>query len=888
MLSLVSKTISLLFVTLSLVAVDLSPLLAQQQNEPPRARRFLPFLDDKQQPAQPTYNNPPATPASPAPAASPPVRRAVPIGDPYGTPQPADLNPTPIRKPEIINPATGTPAPATSPPPARLPPPPTSSQGDASFEYANMVYSYKYYDLAVRQYTQYLQENPQNPNAEAAWYRLGESYTKLRDEAKAEECYRTLIRYFPQGDFAGAASYRLADISYRNGDYRTAARNFQIAEGRATQPEIKLSAAYYRARSLEQLGDTRAAVSIFQDLAQETENNPYGAPSMLFLARLSADGNDKQNALEQFQAIKEAATSPAIEAEATYTLASLNSELGDKEKALELYEEVLANDNPANSFRPLAFFALILNQYNAGKYDEVIETYKTGAFDLDDAARAKLLLMVGNSYRNLEKYTDAVQVYNVVEKYYGHTAEGQEAGYRRLLCFHDFGDPNLADYVDFYVSQQQANAPNLPYIDNAQILKAEYLFNQALTLENDGGDPQPLYLAAAGAYASARPQNLSDELKAARFFRQGWSLAESGQARQAIDSLTEFIVSFRDDPKVPNALAKRALAYKSLQDTTSALGDLKRITDDFPESPIAEFAYQQTALIHGQQRNLQEMVNAFTLLLENFPESKGAAEAQFWIGYGNFELENYEQAINPLDAARKADSVEYHDRATPLIIRSHYNLKQVDPLKKEVSDFLEIKSRASVPPQVLAWLGGQLHERGEYGDAERFLAAASDPENPERTEPGVWQTLAKTRIQLEKYDDAINAVDFYLAAAENNAARARALLDKAVALSGLERYSEAVVAAEEALDLEKQGRVNALARIQLGDIAMAQDLPDEAIKHYTIVSQLFVDPEITPLAIDKTANAYEAAGNIIKAKELRTQRQTKFPEYEPATARAAD
>jgi tetratricopeptide (TPR) repeat protein len=178
----------------------------------------------------------------------------------------------------------------------------------------------------------------------------------------------------------------------------------------------------------------------------------------------------------------------------------------------------------------------------------------------------------------------------------------------------------------------------------------------------------------------------------------------------------------------------------------------------------------------------------------------------------------------------------------------------------------------------------QLFDRGDYPGAENFLTAASNPKAPEQTDPAVWQHLAKTRIQLKKYQGAVQASDFFLASVDSNAARARALLDKSIALSGLKKFKEATVTAEEALNLEKQGRVNALARLQLGDVAMDEGLHDQALKHYTVVSQIFIDPQITPLALEKAATAHEKAGNAEKAAELRAQRKQKFPEYQPAPA----
>ena len=102
----------------------------------------------------------------------------------------------------------------------------------------------------------------------------------------------------------------------------------------------------------------------------------------------------------------------------------------------------------------------------------------------------------------------------------------------------------------------------------------------------------------------------------------------------------------------------------------------------------------------------------------------------------------------------------------------------------------------------------------------------------------------------------------------------------------MKELEKARESARECLKKVKQGRTNAKGRLLLGDIAAAEGDMAGAAREYLVVSQIFSDKEITPIALKKAADAYRKAGDDRKAADLENQLRTAFPEFKGTTASA--
>jgi TolA-binding protein len=286
------------------------------------------------------------------------------------------------------------------------------------------------------------------------------------------------------------------------------------------------------------------------------------------------------------------------------------------------------------------------------------------------------------------------------------------------------------------------------------------------------------------------------------------------------------------------------------------------------------------------------MIQAYRDLLAKFPETEGAGEAHYWIGIGEFDLQRYREALAELLKAREKDP-SLDDKATLRIVISQYHLEDIPQLAIETRRYLENApavpkdqpegvepaKRTPIPPQILEYLGRKLAEAKEWTDAEFFLTALTDPEQPDKTTASVWRLIGDCRAKLKKHAGAIEAFDQFLVQTERPSERASAYLARGVAQLCLRDFEAARNSAQESLRSQKEGRTNAEARLLLGDVSAANGNLEEAAKEYLVVSQIFMDPEITPKALTKAINAYRTLGNQAKAQELTQELSAGYPDY---------
>lgn len=773
----------------------------------------------------------------------------------------------------------------------------TSAQAAAAnledlLEYANLLFSQEKYGVAAGQYRTFIQENPKSPNLQIAWFRLGECYLKVKQDEDAITSFNYLIENFRTGPFVGSAAYRVAVLRLNAQDYRNALTYFEIAKKQLNNPEAKLQAGYYHARCLQLTKKPKEALAAFSQLMDDKpkEDNPFYERAMLETARLQFELGVAEKALETFKSLAESASTKDIKEEAIVRAGLLAAEAGQTEVSEQFLNQALKFSD-TSPWKNLAHIGAIFNAFAAEDYERVIGLYQTGVYTTPDESRAKMLLVVGHSYRIKGDLESALRLYALVEAKFPDRNEGIEAGYRRLQILHQKGDRTLPELAGRFAEKQRRIEPNSKYIDMSWLMAAEWHFNEAETSASGPGSEfaKKHFGDAARAYTRVRLDNIDEKYREVSLYKTGWAQIESGNRRDGILSLTKFLKAHPESSLASSALAKRAVAYQADEDHDYALADFQELAKKHPEAPEVEFALQQVALIFAHQKKTSEMINAYNELLKRFPNTNGAGEAHYWIGVGYFDLEQHQQAIPELEEAREMDP-EYDDKATLRLVICHYQLENIDKLATEAKRYIENappedsgakKKRGTIPPPVIEYLGKKLAANSDHERAEYFLSLVSTPEDPGKTSGAIWKQLAESRKVLKKHVLSIVAWDNYLLATERPSERAIAYLQRGVSQLCMQDYEAARNSAQESLRSQKEGRTNAEARILLGDIAAANGRLEEAAREYLVVSQIFTDPEVTPKALIKVIKAYQSLGNREKAQELQQELSKSFPNYNP-------
>lgn len=782
------------------------------------------------------------------------------------------------------------PAPVTALPPTQATPVP-----EDILSYADLLYSKEQFALAAQQYQIFIREQPDSPNLQAAWFRLGECYLEVNQLEDSITTFNYLINTYRRGVFVGSAAYRLAVLRFNTKDYRNALAYFKVAKDELTNPEAIVQARFYYARCLQLTAQAKEALAEFEAVMASgaAETNPFYERCLLESARLFFELGDTAKSLERFQQLAAKASTPEFREEAIVRGGLMAAEAGQSDLSEKLLNEAL-NFPETSPWKSLAQVGAIFNAFSRGDHDKVIALYNTGAYNAPDDSRAKMLLIVGHSFRIKNDLESALRLYSLVEGKYPERTEGIEAGYRKLQILHQEGDPLLPEFASRFAERQRKIDPDSTFIDMAYLMVAEWHFSQAENSASGAGSDFAIkhYKDAAAAYRLVREDNIDKKYHEARLYKQGWAEIESDQDSEGILTLSRFIQRHHDSALASSALAKRALAYQAQEDHQFALGDYLDIVKRHPDSPELEFALQQIALIYAHQRKIPEMIEAYRNLLAKFPETEGAGEAHYWIGVGHFDLEEYTEALVELVKARELDPTN-EDKATLRIVISHYQLENIPQLATEARRYLENApakdaapaenaepvKRTAIPPQILEYVGRKLADDKKYEDAEYFLTSITNSEKPDQTTASVWKLLAECRAKLKKFPETIAAYDHYLAQTERPSDRAAAYLALGSAQLCLRDFEAARNSARDSLRSQKEGRTNAEARILLGDISAADGKLEEAAKEYLVVSQIFTDPEVTPKALTKAINAYRSLGNQARAEELTQELSKGYPNY---------
>lgn len=773
---------------------------------------------------------------------------------------------------------------------------PATGPEDDLFTYASLALSSGYFNVAANRLQIYLQTYPNGRHLEEAYFRLGECRLKLGDKKAAAQAYNTLISKHNNGDLLALAAYRVASLNYQAKNLSRALVYFTIATDAALDKKQRLgqrveeadrqgdaaaillekaktavednerlwlSSAYYRAYCLQATGRAEEAVAAYRAVITKKEDNQYLDSSLREIARLSTAAGDQAGALEALDALSTSSANQDLRTEATIRAAILHGDAGDLGKSKEMLRRALAGE-PGGYWGAVGHYTLLQLFYKEGNYQDIGRQFGNIEIEqLPDNLRPKLLITVGNSQRKQQQYTDAIGTYGSIEQYYLQSEQAVEAGYLKLICFYKIQDGDLPQFVSNYVLNM-TKLNKRAFVDRALLLEAEHYFRT--------GE----YEAAGTSYASIDPNNIPEQLRPAMLYNRGWCESEAGLDKQAVETLTRFIMNHPDHELAPSVYASRGLSYRRIGNIANAIKDFEHIIADHPDTPAAEMAYQQSGLIHGEQRDWKRMILSFDGLIANFPTSVALAEAHFFSGKGRFDLRRFEEAIPLLQKATELDST-YFSRAQMRIVLSNYFLQRPDKLAEEIDRLLETDPEALIDPKVFSWLGAKRFEEENFREAARYLRLGVTPDNPEATLPIVWMYLARAESQSGQHAGAIQAIDFYLDLSQNPSSKARGFLIKAGTHLAAGQFDEADEAAREGLRLQKEGRISAELLIAQGDIAMARGNHQDAAAKYIVVSEIFVDPVITPSALKKAAKAYQQAGQEEKAEQVLTQLAKRFP-----------
>jgi TolA-binding protein len=725
------------------------------------------------------------------------------------------------------------------------------------------LYIRKLYDLAVPEYIKYLEQFPSDSGRASAMFRLADCYWNLGQEELALNTYRQLVDEVGTGEFVGSAAFRLASREFDKKNFQNAAPLYEKAYENAKSPEIKLTARYYQAKCLELVGKKGEAGIAYADVAKMPGKNPYRDAARLSLAYFALENDQKQPALDLFTDLGNDAAKPAVKAEALTRAGILAADLKQKDKSDQLFKAAIAL-NADGKWKQVAELEEMKLQYEGDRFSQVLDSYAKSSNTLGDETRPSVMLLVANSYRQLGKQQQALDLYSELIRVYSNTQEAYDARYQRLVSLDAIKDPTLVPEVDAYL----ATGPGRERADKAKLLKAQALFQQKR------------FEPAARLYLELANSSLADPYKADCFYAAGFSFLQLNDNQSATHAFTGLIDKYPKHAMAAKAILKRGLLFQEAKNLPAAINDFNRIIASYPGSPEAETALLQKGLTLGQQADYLQMTATFRDLLKNFPNTTGAAQANYWIGWAAFEGKRYSEAIAPLLKARELSPDEFAEKTTLRLILCYQDLQRKEEAAKEVDQFIQKDpQRTSMVLDVCRWLGSEFFNENNSAQASKYFGLVTKDADPAKIGKSIWLNYAKSLNELKDYPDATSAATHYLEQATEAAERAQGFLVLSSAQLGAKDLDGATKSAEQALTLQPEGRMNAEARMLIGDIESARGNYENAARSYMSVAVLYEDPDVTPRALEHAYGAFQKAGNEPQATKTLSELKTRYPNY---------
>lgn len=730
-----------------------------------------------------------------------------------------------------------------------------------------------FYQRAAVILADYLTTFPNHPNAEMAWWYLGNSYYQTGQVDDGKRCFSTLLNRFGNGKWAAAAAYTIAADYYNNGQYAFAAPLFERFAENAAKPEERPRGHYLAGNCYRLLGRDREATQSFKKVVDDPAGIAFAPQAKVALGHLLLKSGKLKEGLAQFEQVI-AAPYPAKYRGEAALYAALTATKLDMTELADKYLNLVISTPGMEEFRPDAQAALMENLFAGKHYKEIIDIYRRNPTTGTGDKEASRLMIAGRAYMRLNQYTEAMQIFRDVEKKVKpETDTAFHAAYNRLLCFFQIEGKNVPDQVDAFLQLYRKSRPTDSRIHTAMMMKAETLFTTGNIAD------------AAKVYGEINAAVVSEKNRPGLLYQRGWCLSEAGDGQGAIRSLTEFITKYPEDSRVPSALAKRAKAYAESGEPAKAIADFDKLTVPGAPEDLASFAWLESAHMRRNDSNIPDMITRYQGFLKSVkkPEPNLEAEANYWIGWGLVKTNNAKDAVAHLEKARELRPDAYGKHAGLLLTLSYFASQDPQKLAAEINLAIQGKYEADIPDQAIQWSGMQSYNAADYSSAAKSLALVANPDEPRETAKEIWRYLAKSRLEIGDGAGALTSVNNLLVVEDNPGWKADGLLDRGRALFILKRYTEARKAADEAQALHPAGRTSAGLRILSGDLGFQAKQFDAAGADYLNVISFHEDKDLKPLALWKYIQVLVEQGKSAEAEKSRQQLKTDFPDWkEPA------
>ncbi|MBV8812918.1 MAG: tetratricopeptide repeat protein, partial [Verrucomicrobia bacterium] len=568
---------------------------------------------------------------------------------------------------------------------------------------------------------------------------------RTRDKISSDE-----IRLSPGGGSENAADPAKAQLAVADGLYvrklyDLAAPEYEKFLGEYQDDSGRPSAMYRLADCYAKMGQQAPALNTYRMLINEVQTGEFVGSAAFRLASHAFDERDYLTAAPLYEKAYDNSKSAEVKITARYYQAKSLELMGRKTEARTVYEEV-ASTNQNNPFRDAARLSVAYYALEAGQKESAFELFRSLSSDaVKPSVRAQALVRAGIIGEDLKKKDEAEQLFKTA---IGLNAEGKWKQIAQLeLMKIEYDGDKFGQVLDSY-------AKNLNAL---------------------GEETKPsVLLIAANSYRQLGKQSKALELYG-QLIRQYPATPEAADARYqrlvSLDQIKDPTLVKEADTYLamspPKERADKALFLKAqalLQQNQFALAAklYASLTNSSLPDAFRPDCYYAAGYAFSQVHNGPAAIQAFTGLIEHYPDYKVVPKALLKRGLLYQESKNYSSALN--DFSKIIEQYPDMPECETALLEKGLTLGQQGEYQQMSDTFSELLKKfpnSSGAAQANYWIGWADFDAKRYQDAIAPLSLARK-KNPAEYGEKVALRLIFCHQTLGRLDDTATELNNFV------------------------------------------------------------------------------------------------------------------------------
>lgn len=454
-------------------------------------------------------------------------------------------------------------------------------------------------------------------------FSLALAYEKTGDYKKAVENYDKLLSFYSSSPLAVQAQVRIGICYFKLKDYQSSILELNNPVLENLPKEKYAEGLYLLANSYYRAEEYKDAEKTYSEVIKNFEDSELYNESLYGLAWTYFQQKRYNEAYKIFNNLSKNSDSLGINS--FFYKAEAKRYAGRDNEAYKIYNDFIDN-YPDNILADNAGYQLAVLNYNNKKFDKAEYYLESSVSSKDNVVRSKSLILSGdiNLQQNKipeaqKKFRDASRIKGVdnslilrarlgdgISKYY---LKQYDEVINLLKDVLSKGALNEKDKINYYIAES--------YFKQDKYKEAIEYYNK---IESNS--------------------NLYD----ASVYGKGYSYFNQRDFVNASEYFEQFIKNNPKDIKYEDAYLRLADSYYGSKRYSAAIDIYKKFfnTEKKVNDPFTNFQYAQALYKAGKN---SEAISELYALQTKYPQSEYAAKAQFFIGWINFQQNNYPQAL---------------------------------------------------------------------------------------------------------------------------------------------------------------------------------------------------------------------------------------------------